>query len=459
MAVALSVASGSGSLGGTASQTTDINGLAHFTDLFFNAAGLKQLQAASGSATVNSSSFAITNATATALAIAAQPSSTAIAGAALATQPVVQVQDTFGNVVSNSTVSVSAAQTAGGNLNQTAANSVSAGAAAGTATFSGLYLTNATGGNTLTFTSSGLTGATSGVINVTATVPGIMSMNTQPSGTAVAGVAFVTQPAVNVADAYGNIVTNGTAVAAGSSSGNLQGTTGRTTTGGVASFTNLALTNSGSSTLTFTSGSASVNSSAINVSPATATQLGFTTQPGGASYGSKFSVQPVVSALDQYGNASTSGLPASLVVSQVITKGNGPLLVRETTHLGMSFGSPGVATFTKLQINTLGTNQLLVTLASSGRQRAGLQHGHPLEPLQLLLQRRERFHAHHRDGLGVARQRRACGLGLQHQRHGVPQRHDWQLHLTARRPHLEFHECFLRGLGHVRCEHPEPVSL
>ena len=57
VAVLMTVASGSGSLGGTTSQTTDINGIAHFTDLNFTAAGPKQLQAVSGSGAANSSPF------------------------------------------------------------------------------------------------------------------------------------------------------------------------------------------------------------------------------------------------------------------------------------------------------------------------------------------------------------------------------------------------------------------
>ena len=206
VAVQLTVAGGTGSLGGTVSQTTDINGFAHFTDLSFsNAGGRKQLEATSGSATADSGSFSITNA----IGERAGPRRAALlsadrtAGIAFAGQPAVWVEDMFGKrLVSNSTASVTGGavrrrqferQTSWRTRCPSAADGTT-----GTATFFGLYLTNATAGNTLTFTSSGLTGTNSTAISVTAAVPGLMSMNTQPSSTSVAGVAFATQPVVNV---------------------------------------------------------------------------------------------------------------------------------------------------------------------------------------------------------------------------------------------------------------------
>ena len=66
-----------------------------------------------------------------------------------------------------------------------------------------------TGAHTLTFTSSGLTSATSASFNVAAGAPTQLAITTQPSG-AASGVAFTTQPVVQIRDAGGNL-TNSTA--------------------------------------------------------------------------------------------------------------------------------------------------------------------------------------------------------------------------------------------------------
>ncbi len=103
---------------------------------------------------------------ATKLGITTQPAAPASNGGALATQPVVAIQDQYGNTTS-STATVTAAvgsgtYTLGGTLNQNAV--------AGVATFSGLTATSTAPvtGATIAFTSSGLTGVTSGTFNIPA---------------------------------------------------------------------------------------------------------------------------------------------------------------------------------------------------------------------------------------------------------------------------------------------------
>ena len=120
---------------------------------------------------------------------------------------------------------------------------------------------------------------------------------------------LVQQPVVKVTDAYGNSVSNNTAVAVAETvpaNGNVQGSLTQITAGGVAAYTNLFLTNSGGSTLTFVSGSASVASGAIVISPGVVTQLGWTTRPEcRRTNGAPFGIQPVLQTVDVYGNPST----------------------------------------------------------------------------------------------------------------------------------------------------------
>ena len=107
----------------------------------------------------------------------------------------------------------------------------------------------------------------------TAGAPSVLAITTQPSGSATAGEPFATQPVVQLRDALGNDVhRSGIVVTAAiaSGSGNLAGTTSRTTDAdGRATFTDLAITDgTGSHTLIFASpGFTSAVSGSVNVTP------------------------------------------------------------------------------------------------------------------------------------------------------------------------------------------------
>src|SRR6185295_252750 len=91
--------------------------------------------------------------------------------------------------------------------------------------------------------------------------------------------------------------------------------------------------------------------------------LVFATQPGNATAGSVFGTQPVVNSLDQFGNNSTNGLPASLILAVSLTSGTGPLLGTATLDIGTAAGN-GVASFSDLRIDAAGTNKQLTASAS-----------------------------------------------------------------------------------------------
>jgi hypothetical protein len=102
------------------------------------------------------------------LVLTTQPTAPLGNGGPLATQPVVAVQDQFGNPTT-STASISAAPVQG---TWTLGGTTTKAAVAGTATFTGLTATsaNAVTGATIAFTSSGLTGATSTTFNLPAPI-------------------------------------------------------------------------------------------------------------------------------------------------------------------------------------------------------------------------------------------------------------------------------------------------
>jgi hypothetical protein len=338
--------------------------------LSINLAGMKQLAVGDATTTLvtNSAGFTISTAAANKLVIAQQPPANAMAGVAMTPPPALQIADLYGNVISNSSDTISAVQTSGtgGNLNATAAAQTVA-ASSGTAVFSGLFVTNANGNVSLTFNDAGLSNptVTSSAINVSANTATQMRMSQQPSSTATAGAAFAQQPGVTIADAYGNTVASYTnfvvAVEAGGGSLNASLVTPTVVPiNGVASFTGLFVTNASSAvTLNFTSGSLPpVNSTPVNVSAGQASQLIWTIQPRNAISGLPFGIQPVLQTADLFANPSTSGLAATQNVQVLLSTGTGPLLGTTNYNLGTA-GSNGVVAFNNLRLDVPGTGYVL----------------------------------------------------------------------------------------------------
>src|SRR5262249_34290291 len=115
LGVSMSLSTGTGTLSGTTTRTTDANGLATFGDLSINLAGVKKLTATSGAlSTGESSPFNIGVGAAHHLTIQTQPSSSATAGVSFVQQPVVRIEDHFGNLRSgDNSTAVSVARGAG----------------------------------------------------------------------------------------------------------------------------------------------------------------------------------------------------------------------------------------------------------------------------------------------------------------------------------------------------------
>ncbi|MEI6084335.1 MAG: MBG domain-containing protein [Verrucomicrobiota bacterium] len=130
-----------------------------------NLVGSATIRVVNGSFNGNSGTQTVIVGPATKLAIQTQPSSTAIAGQTFAQQPVIQIQDSKGNVrtADNSTVVTAARGTGTGTLQGT----LTATAVNGVATFSNLNHTKAET-ITVAFSASGLTGATSGNVAISA---------------------------------------------------------------------------------------------------------------------------------------------------------------------------------------------------------------------------------------------------------------------------------------------------
>src|SRR5205814_275237 len=168
------------------------------------------------------------------------------------------------------------------------------------------------------------------------------------------------QPVIRLEDQFGNPRTNDNSTvvtaARNAGSGTLQGTTGLTAVAGIVTYTNLSHNVATNITIDFTSPGATTSTSiTIVISPAAASALAFTTQPGNATAGSVFGTQPIVKTQDQFGNNSTVGLAASLNVTASLTSGAGPL--QGTTNLDIGTGGGnGTGSITNLRIEAAGSN-------------------------------------------------------------------------------------------------------
>ena len=153
----------------------------------------KYLTATSAGLTGSPLTFTATGTTgsATQLAITTQPSATAQSGIDIATQPLVRLRDGNGNNVSQANVDITATVSTGGTITGTLTVSTNA---SGIASFTDLAISGVVGNYTLSFDATGLTGATSTTIALTAGAAAKLGVNRQPSGTAQSGVAIVVQP-------------------------------------------------------------------------------------------------------------------------------------------------------------------------------------------------------------------------------------------------------------------------
>lgn len=185
-----------------------------------------------------------------------------------------------------------------------------------------------------------------------------LAIATQPIG-AVNGSLLATQPVVVLQTASGGTATGATNTVSVSLTGpgSLDGTTTVTAVDGVATFTNLRVTGTGSFTLLFSSaGLTSATSAAFTMAPLPATHLAVALQPTTSTSGTLLTVQPNVALLDGSGAIATA---ATTPVTASIASGTGSLSGTLTV-------TPvnGIATFTNLVIAGSGAHALRFTAGS-----------------------------------------------------------------------------------------------
>ena len=362
--IAIGTNPGGGTLSGTTTKSA-LSGVATFTDLSINKAttGYTLTASSTGLTGATSSAFNINAGAAAALVFSTQPGNAA-AGSAISGPPTITVQDSFGNPVTSSTASITVAigtNPGGGTLSGT----LSKNAAAGVASFTDLSIDKTGAGYTLTAAATGLTGATSASLNISAGAAAKLAFTTQP-GNAAAGTNIPGPPTVTVQDNFGNTILSSTisitvAIGTNPGGGTLSGTTTKNTVSGAASFTDLGIDKAANGyTLTASAtGLTGAATATFNISSGAAAQVVFTTQPGNATAGNAIPGPTTVTVQDSFGNTVTSST-ASITVAIGNNPGGGTLSGTTTKN-----AITGVASFSDISLNKSGTGYTLTASAAS----------------------------------------------------------------------------------------------
>ena len=292
---------------------------------------------------------------------------------------IVHLYDSGGNLLRGSSVAttvVLTVQTGAGTIGGT--TTVTSGSTIGIATFTGITVTYASGKNSHQFlASSGGVTATTNPFFVNA-APASLVLRSEPTPAPQVGIVFPVQPQVVVRDGQANRARSASSctvtVSGGASDANLAGTKTVACSAGIASFTDLSCSVSGDYTLTFSTdlGGFTVDSSTISAAagPTQVIRVQANYEPAGsgtATGGRVLPVQPRIELLD-LGFGPASDAAGSIVEARIgqypagRTFGDLHTLYGSTTAV---VGADGVARFTDLAINIVGTYKLTFKLGSS----------------------------------------------------------------------------------------------
>lgn len=340
--VFLTLPPNSGTLSGV-TRLKAVEGRVRFTTVTATQAANPTLIAQSPSlASVSSAAFSVTPGAATAFQVIRAASTTSASGQPLATQPILQLVDAFGNVVSlaNRTVTVTASGGA------TVSNGVVTTSSTGRATYATLTVTGTAGSRTLTYTTTnagGATVSTTSNLNLTAGSADAAQSSVTVASTATAGTPV--SATVTLRDASGNALTVGGQTVSARVTGANASRPVNTTDNGNGTFTVSYTPNiAGSDNLEVSLNTTAIGGgNAITVSAGAATAISIITQPPATAAAGATLAASSVRLVDPFGNpVRTIGVP----VTASIGVGAGTLSGGLTTSTDVD----GVATFTSLSI-------------------------------------------------------------------------------------------------------------
>ena len=324
------------------------------------------LGATPGAQTLSIASTGLTTVTATAtastgsnsLVITQQPASSQTAGATVTPALKVEMRDGTNSLMTSftGTVTLAIGANPGG---ATLGGTTSVSAVAGVATFSGVNLNKSGTGYTLVVSSSGATSATTNAFDVTAAAASALVIFSGNGQTAAASTALPQPLVAQVTDAFGNGVAARTVnFAVTSGGGSVTPTTGSTDAAGKLSTSWTLGATVGAQTLDISStGLTTISATATATS--TATTWVITTQPGASQTAGAAVTPSLVAELRTSSGAVVTTFNGSTTVALGANPG-GSTLAGTTTVTAAS----GVATFSNVTLNKVGTGYTLVVNSS-----------------------------------------------------------------------------------------------
>ena len=339
-------------LTGDTAVDTNESGIAEFDDLNVTDAGSYTLNVTldeDSSVNVTSDAFDVTAAEAAQTTIETQPTDTTAGEMISASQ--INVTDAFDNIVAgeNVTVSVNGSASLAGTTEVETSSS-------GIADFDDLNITEA-GTYELTYqlADDDSVSVTSQPFVITAAEPADATIETQPEA-AAAGDAIGGPPAANITDEFDNAVIDETVTVSANGSADLNGATEvETDASGIAEFSAINISDTGSYNLTFEVDeheSVNATSDAFDITALGAAQTTIETQPADTDAGTTISASQI-NVTDEFDNSVTG--------ENVTVSVNGSASLAGTTEVETN--SSGIADFDALSIETAGIYELTYELA------------------------------------------------------------------------------------------------
>ena len=362
VSVSVSIGTGSGTLRGNLSATSNASGLAAFSGLGYSKSGEAfTLHFTAGSLTADSAVLGpLAPGAAKTISIASAPAIGASVDVILATQPAILVLDQFANPKNG--IIVTAARGAGtGSLRGTltATSGIN-----GQAAFSGLGYSKSGEAFSLHFTVNSSIAVDSASLGPLA--PGAaktISILTAPAANGSVDDNLTTQPVIRVVDQYANVKDNiSVSASIGTGTGILRGTlTATSNASGLAAFSGLGYSKSGEAfTLHFAAGSLTADSASIGpLAPGAATQIRVETTANGS--GTLVSPQVLIAGnsltvyavtRDQFNNFAANPSDAAWT------------LINSTGNVSNSDLSAALGASVKLNANKAGTTVIHCTKAA-----------------------------------------------------------------------------------------------
>ena len=350
----------------TATVNTDASGTASIVVPTYNGSvGTVVISVTSpGLTSLVTSPIPIVAGSASAIIVATQPATSASSGTAFSPQPAVQLVDAGGNPVSTSGLAVVATiATGGGTLSGTTTVNTDA---TGKAAYTDLVITGTAGSRTLRFTAGSFT-VQSNAINVTSIATSLNLNGWTVTGSTGAGDPFATQPTVQLTDANNlPVAAAGVVVTASIASGPTTPTpivlsaTATTNANGQAIFSGLGIGGAvGTYTLSFSAPSiTSSTSNPLTIVAGTPASIAINSgQSQTAAVATEVAIPPSVKVVDAYNNP-VAGVGVTFTASGTSQVSNG---TTTATSLGATTNSTGITSLSWILGTTPGAYTLTVS--------------------------------------------------------------------------------------------------